>query len=80
MGVEAYVATHEDIHATHYGPDLKELITPVAFTDFGDTAAALDDLTAFCRARSIDGVVACWGFLSPVAAPLAARLCLPGPQ
>ncbi|MFC8918081.1 ATP-grasp domain-containing protein [Streptomyces sp. NPDC057116] len=78
LGVEAYVATHEDVHATHYGPELTELITGVAFTDFGDTAAALDDLTAFCRARRIDGVVACWEFLSPVATLLAARLGLPG--
>ncbi|MHC5699882.1 ATP-grasp domain-containing protein [Streptomyces tirandamycinicus] len=78
LGVEAYVATHEDVYATHYRPDLKEMISGVAFTDFGDPAAALDDLTAFCRANGVDGVVACWEFLSPVATLLAARLGLPG--
>ncbi|WP_329223578.1 ATP-grasp domain-containing protein [Streptomyces sp. NBC_01485] len=77
LGVEAFVATHEDVHAD-YRPELKEQMTGVVFTDFGDADRALDDLTAFCRTTGIDGVVACWEFLSPVATLLAARLGLPG--
>lgn len=64
LGVEAFVATHEDVHAD-YRPELKEQMTGVVFTDFGDADRALDDLTAFCRTTGIDGVVACWEFLSP---------------
>ncbi|SER12847.1 Biotin carboxylase [Streptomyces sp. yr375] len=77
LGVEAFVATHEDVYAD-YRPELKEKITDVVFTDFGDADRALDDLTAFCRTTGIDGVVACWEFLSPVATLLADRLGLPG--
>lgn len=77
LGAEAYVATHQDVYAD-YRDDLKQRITGVVFTDFGVPEQALDELTAFCRTTGIDGVLACWEFLSPVATQLAARLGLPG--
>lgn len=77
LGVEAFVATREEVYA-RYRPELKEMISGVVFTDFGDPETALADLAGFCRTTGIDGVVACWEFLSPVATLLAARLGLPG--
>lgn len=77
LGVEAHVATHEDVFRS-YRPELKERITGTVFTDFADPETALDDLVRFCRETGIDGVVACWEFLSPLATRLADRLGLPG--
>ncbi|WP_405782648.1 ATP-grasp domain-containing protein [Streptomyces sp. NBC_00859] len=77
LGVEAHVATHEDVYRG-YRPELKAKISGTVFTDFSDPRTALDDLTRFCRETRIDGVVACWEFLSPLATRLADRLGLPG--
>ncbi|WP_382464900.1 ATP-grasp domain-containing protein [Streptomyces noursei] len=77
LGLDAYVATHKELYA-HYRPELTDRITGTAFTDFADPARALDDLTGFCRATGIDGIVPCWEFLTPLAAQLAAALDLPG--
>ncbi|WP_328316308.1 ATP-grasp domain-containing protein [Streptomyces sp. NBC_00388] len=77
LGVEAHVATHEDVFRS-YRPELKERISGTVFTDFADPETALDDLERFCRETGIDGIVACWEFLSPLATRLADRLGLPG--
>ncbi|WP_405749641.1 ATP-grasp domain-containing protein [Streptomyces sp. NBC_01020] len=77
LGVEAHVATHEDVFRS-YRPELKAKISGTVFTDFADPQTALDDLARFCRETGIDGIVACWEFLSPLATRLADRLGLPG--
>ncbi|MFE2375737.1 ATP-grasp domain-containing protein [Streptomyces sp. NPDC059398] len=77
LGVEAHVATHEDVFRS-YRPELRSRISGTVFTDFSDQETALDDLARFCREAGIDGVVACWEFLTPLATRLADRLGLPG--
>ncbi|MEU0784661.1 ATP-grasp domain-containing protein [Streptomyces sp. NPDC006173] len=77
LGVETYVATHPQMHA-NYSPELKQLTTGTLCPDFTDATAALDELTAFCHRAEIDGVLACWEFLTPLAARLSAGLGLPG--
>ncbi|MFG2892541.1 ATP-grasp domain-containing protein [Streptomyces sp. NPDC048248] len=77
LGLETYVATHEEVYE-RYRPALRSKVTGTVFTDFADPERALDDLAAFCRARGIDGIVAVWEFLSPLATRLAAKLGLPG--
>ncbi|MFJ9850467.1 ATP-grasp domain-containing protein [Streptomyces sp. NPDC101150] len=77
LGLEAYVATHKELFM-RYGPELRSKITAPVFTDFRDSAAALDELAAFCRTTGMDAIVACWEFLSPLATRLAAELGLPG--
>ncbi|MFJ9406883.1 ATP-grasp domain-containing protein [Streptomyces sp. NPDC101393] len=77
LGLEAYVATHEELYAS-YRPELRSKITAPVFTDFRDPEAALAELAAFCRSTGIDAVVPCWEFLAPLATRLAAELGLPG--
>ncbi|MCD9145114.1 ATP-grasp domain-containing protein [Streptomyces albireticuli] len=77
LGYRVHVATHEDLY-DQYRPELKERIAGTVFTDFSDAGTAVADLTAFCRAEGIDGVVTSWEFLSPLATRVAAALGLPG--
>ncbi|GHD53743.1 ATP-grasp domain-containing protein [Streptomyces galbus] len=77
LGVDAWVATHEDMYA-QYPPGTRALVAGTVSPDFTDPAAALEELAAFCRRTAIDGVLACWEFLTPLAARLADRLGLPG--
>ncbi|QKW25024.1 ATP-grasp domain-containing protein [Streptomyces seoulensis] len=77
LGVDAWVATHEEMY-TQYPPETRALVTGTVRPDFTDPATALEELTAFCRRTGIDGVLACWEFLTPLAARLADRLGLPG--
>ncbi|WP_310715856.1 ATP-grasp domain-containing protein [Streptomyces lydicus] len=77
LGLDAYVATHEDLFG-HYRPELTAKITAPVFTDFSRPETALADLTVFCRRTGIRGIVPCWEFLTPLATRLAAALGLPG--
>ncbi|MGK5628133.1 hypothetical protein [Streptomyces sp. URMC 123] len=77
LGIEAYVATHEELYE-QYGTELREAISGTVFTDFSRPERALADLTEFCRGNGIDGVVTSWEFLTPLAIRLAAELGLPG--
>ncbi|POX41453.1 carboxylase [Streptomyces sp. Ru73] len=77
LGVDAYVATHEELYE-QYRTELREAIAGTVFTDFADPDRALRDLADFCRRTGIDGVVTSWEFLSPLAIRLAAELGLPG--
>ncbi|WP_052352094.1 ATP-grasp domain-containing protein [Streptomyces collinus] len=77
LGAETYVVTHPHMYAG-YPPELRQLIAGTICPDFTDPTATLRQLTAFCRRTGIDGVVACWEFLTPLAAHLAAGLGLPG--
>ncbi|MGW0615721.1 ATP-grasp domain-containing protein [Streptomyces sp. NPDC002788] len=77
LGIEAYVATHEELYE-QYPTELTEAISGTVFTDFAQPNQALEDLAAFCRASGIDGVVTSWEFLSPLAIRLTAELGLPG--
>ncbi|MFD9404409.1 ATP-grasp domain-containing protein [Streptomyces sp. NPDC060011] len=77
LGAKTYVATHPQMHAG-YSPELRQLTAGTVYPDFTDPAAALAELTAFCHRAEIDGVLACWEFLTPLAARLAAELGLPG--
>ncbi|KUM79772.1 ATP-grasp domain-containing protein [Streptomyces curacoi] len=77
LGVEAIVATHEDVYED-YSPEVKAKISEVVFTDFSDQDKAVEQLTEYAREAGVNGVVACWEFLSPVVTRLAAALGLPG--
>ncbi|MER5880427.1 ATP-grasp domain-containing protein [Streptomyces sp. NPDC001910] len=77
LGVTTYVATHPQMYA-NYSPELKQLTAGTICPDFTDPASALDELTAFCHRAEIDGVLACWEFLTPLAAHIAAAVGLPG--
>ncbi len=77
LGVAAVVATHAEVYE-NYSPEVKAKISEVVITDFSDQDKAVEELTAYARQAGIDGVVACWEFLSPVVTRLAAALGLPG--
>ncbi|MET9831580.1 ATP-grasp domain-containing protein [Streptomyces sp. NPDC006385] len=77
LGLRLYAATDERVYAG-YEPWLTRCLDGVCLTDLADTASALDDMEAFCRAHPIAGVAVCWELLTPLAALLAARLGLPG--
>lgn len=77
LGVDAYVATHEDLYAKY--PDrLRRKIADVVFTDFADLDVARRDLLAFARDAGVGGVVTAWEFFAPLVTRLAAELGLPG--
>ncbi|AZQ38011.1 ATP-grasp domain-containing protein [Streptomyces cyaneochromogenes] len=76
-GIRLYAATDARVHAG-YEPWLTRGLAGVCLTELADTARALDDMEAFCRARRIAGVAVSWELLTPLAALLAARLGLPG--
>ncbi|MBT2395808.1 ATP-grasp domain-containing protein [Streptomyces sp. ISL-100] len=77
LGIEAFVATHEDVYGT-YPQALRRGLRGAVFTDLADSQRALKDMEAFCRAEGINGVAGCWEFFTPLVAQLAARLGLPG--
>ncbi|MEU3725826.1 ATP-grasp domain-containing protein [Streptomyces sp. NPDC031705] len=81
LGAEVIVVTHEDVYEKWYSPALKEKIRKdgkLVFTDFSDGEGALRQLRELARAEDVNGVVACWEFLTPLVARLAADLGLPG--
>ncbi|MGW5736426.1 MULTISPECIES: ATP-grasp domain-containing protein [Streptomyces] len=77
LGAETWVATHEQMYA-QYPPATRALVTGTVCPDFTDPDATLAELTDFCHRTDIDGILACWEFLTPLAAQLADRLGLPG--
>ncbi|MBW5481345.1 ATP-grasp domain-containing protein [Streptomyces bambusae] len=81
LGVEVIVVTHEDVFEEWYSPALQTKIrdhAKLVFTDFSDSEGALRELAELARAEGVDGVVACWEFLTPLVARLTADLGLPG--
>ncbi|MEU8528439.1 ATP-grasp domain-containing protein [Streptomyces sp. NPDC048629] len=81
LGVEVIVVTHEDVFEEWYSPTLQAEIrnhAKLVFTDFSDSEGALRQLAELARAEHVDGVVACWEFLTPLVARLTADLGLPG--
>ncbi|MGW0671407.1 ATP-grasp domain-containing protein [Streptomyces sp. NPDC002746] len=81
LGVDVIVVTHQDVHDDWYSPALRAKIQAhgtLVLTDFSDSEGALRQLTELARSEGVDGVVACWEFLTPLAARLAADLGLPG--
>ncbi|MEV8016099.1 ATP-grasp domain-containing protein [Streptomyces sp. NPDC086554] len=81
LNVEVIVVTHEDVYEDWYSPELKEKIGEYAklvFTDFSDSEGALRQLKELAQVEGVNGVVACWEFLTPLVARLAADLGLPG--
>ena len=77
LGVQVYVATHEDIYR-NYRPAVRDKIAEVIFTDFTSQEIALKELSEFGRRTGIDGVITGWEFFSPLVTRLAAELGLPG--
>ncbi|WP_282689709.1 MULTISPECIES: ATP-grasp domain-containing protein [unclassified Streptomyces] len=81
LGAEVIVVTHQDVHDDWYSPAVKRKIGEngkLVLTDFSDSESALRQLTELARAEGVTGVVACWEFLTPLVARLAADLGLPG--
>ncbi|WP_326667961.1 ATP-grasp domain-containing protein [Streptomyces sp. NBC_01257] len=81
LDVEVVVVTHPDVYEEWYSPTLKHKIEEagkLAFVDLSDSEGALRRLTGLARAEDVNGVVACWEFLTPLVAQLAAALGLPG--
>ncbi|OIJ99828.1 ATP-grasp domain-containing protein [Streptomyces monashensis] len=81
MGVDVIVVTHQDVFEDWYSPSLQAKIKQygkLVFTDFSESEGALRHLAELARAEDVDGVVACWEFLTPLVARLTADLGLPG--
>lgn len=77
VGIEIYVATHADIHAS-YGEDLRASVAGFLFTDFTRVDAAVRDIVEFSARVGIDGILTVTEFLTPIVTLACAQLGLPG--
>lgn len=79
VGYRAIVATTEEVYTKNL-VKYADLIDEVIYVDFSDPRVATEALLSKAAGYEISGVVVAWEFLTDIAAQVAARLGLCGPD